>query len=387
MNTNSTPNPKWWLSDPAAEPVPEGTLPPAWMVRLVWLLLPRALRDENADLFNVRYLHVFEMIGLAISIVTKSYRVQSVVALRLTSRVVELLAVWLCFSGTATPLVLAITVLALMSLLTLRDGHTHIQRGSARDCPYETTYTSEQYYFDCGLDAALTAVLLFGLQAIALNLVPGQTQPHGFAYIGAFLAVPLMSAFRMAIRPNPAEKDPFGDKNLSIAEVCWWTRSLNITWMVAGSCLVMTSMKAVAQLAPTGNLYIILSALAFALLYRLPQNALERDDVRLSLELVRLKRARQMLFRAIPKADSQYRQYLCLQVLVFLTMLTPIAVGLRFVLVGRPAGVNMFQVLFNLAVFLAMLMSWNFVKITNHGASKRLEEEIARLERESKSQS
>ena len=94
-----------------------------------------------------------------------------------------------------------------------------------------------------------------------------------------------------------------------------------------------------------------------------------------------------MLFRAIPKADAQYRQYLCLQVLVFLAMLTPIAVGLRFYLAEQPAGVNVFQVLLNLAVFLAMLLSWNFVKITNHGASKRLEAAIAILENANKAQS
>ena len=355
--------------------------PPQWLVNLVTLLLPRVVREDYRLDFDRPYFYASEMVREVPSTIFFAYKNQTLATWHLSIRLAEATVVVFCFSASAAPISVVAVTLSVLMILTARDAYLYQKAGFLEaNCIAPTGYSTSRYYLDSCMDALLTAVLLLGSQAVLQWFAPSLAVEPSYLSKAGFLCLPLLGGLRMALRPNPARKTPFEGPDLSITAVCRWTWAMNIIWMSVACGIVMTGMKAVPSLPGfLFKLSIFFSTVTFGLMWATPQNALERDNVMRSFKKVELTRALQMLLQPIRKGEPLYRKFVTLQVLAFLEVLAPLAAGLWLWLAGHSEAVNPFRMALNLAGFMALLLTWNFVKTTNIAAVKRLELEIAAL--------
>ena len=341
-------------------------------------ILPRALRDGYMNDLNAKYTSVSQVLPESLDAVAAGYRIQMASSFDQISFLAQVGTMVFFFAALSLSLPLLIVLGTMLFTLTIRDAYTWWRQGSAIEAAKPPS--TAQYYRDSAADIVVTAVSVLLVQAFIVGVLPPVAiSPAALLRVGA-VCLPVLAVLRIRLRRR-LEPAPPEESNMS-ADRLWKIAScLNTVWLLAVIVTIATNPNAIPG-SHSGDYQwlVMLTMLALTPWLCLQQDIFARDDrietVGEDWKIKELERKIGRLLKGVDSSDRYYTIYVALEVLLFLLLAAPLAVGLRPWLSGQKAELDYFWLGFNLGVSGALLMSWTHVRNANRSAARALQQEI-----------
>src|SRR5262249_3188155 len=171
-------------------------------------------------------------------------------------------------------------------------------------------------------DSVTAMVVVLLSEAFAVLFSPGVAMPPGLLFRGIVLALPVLSAMRMILRPRAEWPTPFRDSDLSADQIykeTWW---LNVLFIANVVGIVMTNPHSLPEWVPEHDfLRNFFPFHVFIVWFRIQQNPLiRRDKIETAFTDWKKKekaRHREILMKGMEKDDPFYGWNLVLQGVLF----------------------------------------------------------------------
>jgi hypothetical protein len=347
--------------------------PPRLLTTLIKYVLPRALRGNYLSQLSEYYKSLRQFLPESVMAVIEGYRMQIVAAFRKVTFATQLFVVVFCFGASGIPMGIGIAIGAILGALVLRDGYTHPWEGVSQKIVKGPA--APRHFLDRAADAAIAGVFLMAAQALILRISPWLAIPPTRFNHAMILCLPTLMTLRMLMYPKPAGKVPFEGSSMSPESMYWMTWRLNILWLAAACFTILTNPIAIPAFIPEhAFIHGALPLATFAVWRRLQRDAIGRG---VTIETVfrhhkdlRRKYMEANLLKGVAAKDSIYPLYIVLEILFFLQVLAPLAMGIWPWLSGHEPSLDVFRTFFNLSAFATLALSWDQVKATNHAAAE-----------------
>jgi hypothetical protein len=368
--------------------------PPLWFLRArVEKILPRATREQCMEDLDSQYKSSLAIwLWQLAATIAYAYKTQAVAAFDKLAFALLMVGAAYCFLAAGFSWPSLIVVLLILFALILRDAYTHPREGSFEDPIAEGETEADvrrepkparselQYGQDCGLDAAIVAVLALGAEAFMVVLLP-TLAPSKIPFVRSILvAIPVLGTLRMTFRPRLDVKMPFDGSQIPAEVIFKRTWMLNVMWMLACMGTIIANPDSLPDFVPNHDFFrTFIPGQMFVYWVRLQQNGLIYRDYIETLfgdwrEKKKLRHS-ELLIKGLTKQEPLYPAYIVLQVLLLLYLTIPLATALWPWLAGRETDVDMWRIFIDLATLVALLCSWNYLKNCNRVAADALKAE------------
>jgi hypothetical protein len=370
MNTSSpkAPSRLWlWL-----RPWIEGILPRADRERLLTVM------DDAQGKSPLRHtIESLAMVGLA-------YRQGYGTRFNKKVRIAEVALVSYCLLAVGPssfpPVLLVVGVL--LAVLSFRDVWLPWAMGEDRDIPAESLY-----YIDSTIDALAAGTAVVFAEVMAQLVSTGLAMPAGNLFRFSVVCFPLLSMFRVTMRPKPGPGAPKEWKGMSVEYAFWWTWRLNVLWMFVYAMTLTANSSDIPGYLPD-KLRGALAGSSLGLWIVVGRHTIYRwDAVQRLFEHWRKTRLRQwleLLAQRIPRGQPGYWKRKIVEAILFVGLAMSSADAVWRWLAGHANDWGVFLVATNLIGVITNVLTWRYVVAANEAAADALKAEIERLDREDK---
>jgi hypothetical protein len=345
---------------------------PRILMTFIAVLLPRGVRAAYLADFPEYYRSLPQFLPEAAAGIAGSYVAQAAAAFDKIVLAAQLAVTVFCFAAGSPMPGFGIVIGAILVALTLRDAYTHPWEGAMRKAWARTA--APPHVLDCLADSAIAGLFLMAAHALTSRITPSAAMPTTRLYHGAIICLPALATLRMLMRPKPWGKIPFRRSAMTPEKVYWASWRLTILWLAAVCFVIETNPNVIPSFVPYRDfVHGALPLTTFAIWRRVQRDAIQKGVVgeTIKRQYKDLKREwmQANLLKGVKKHSQYYLAYIVLEALFFLQLAAPLVLGIRPWLSGQDAQVDLFRLLFNLAAFATLALTWTQVKLTNRVAA------------------
>ena len=348
------------------------------LLAVVEKFLPHGVRVEYMYRLEEQCFASGHWLSESAATIAAGYRNQIVLAFNAVAVVLQIAAVWYCFS--AVPLLFALGLIegATVTALILRSAFVY---SGDRYGNQQSPAARLQYALNSFVDAVVAMVVVLLSESLTMVFSPGLAAQPGALLNGVVVALPILSTLQVMFRPKIQWKLPFQGPNLTPRKILWKTWWLNVLWISTLMGTIIIHPDFLPDWVPEHDfLRSFIPMHIFITWFRLQQNPfIRRDKVETLTENWKKKqkaRRRELLIKGLNRGEPFYRTYVVLQGVLFLYLSIPLARSLWPWLAGHPADVDLFRVAVNVVTLMTLTWAWNYVKDANRVCSDALQQDV-----------